>query len=238
MKYLQIFTISILLLSCSSNKNTTTDLEKIGLNGKVKSLKFDHERNKAETENENTYFIANEFYFNQKGFISEQQQYSSEGLIQIHDFNYNENDLLISKTYFDGSRKFMNKSKIENELNKKGKLIKQSEYKALGNSLTDSINLKYSVFPDQITEFFYDSNWNLTQYNYYDRTSSFMKEVIELNNNEIVRNSTIIISDGEIFSESSYECVEYDSIKNCRRYRVIENDSTESFFNLKIEYYK
>jgi len=238
MKYLQIFTISILLLSCSSNKNTTTDLEKIGLNGKIKSLKFDHERNKAETENENTYFIENEFYFNQKGFISEQQQYSSEGLIQIHDFNYDENDLLISKTYFNGSRKFMNKSKIENELNKKGKLIKQSEYKALGNSLTDSINLKYSVFPDQITEFFYDSNWNLTQYNYYDRTSSFMKEVIELNNNEIVRNSTIIISDGEIFSESSYECVEYDSIKNCRRYRVIENDSTESFFNLKIEYYK
>ncbi|WP_299527035.1 hypothetical protein [Winogradskyella sp.] len=238
MKYLQIFTISILLFSCSSNKNTTTDLEKIGLNGNIKSLKFDHERNKAEKENENAYYIENEFYFNQKGFISEQRQYSSEGIIQIHDFNYNTNDQLISKTYFDGSRKFMNKSKIENKLNQKGKLIKQSEYRALGNSLTDSINLKYSVFPDQITEFFYDSNWNLTQYNYYDRTSSFIKEVIELNDRGILRNSTIVISDGEIFSVSSYECVEYDSMENCQRYRVTENDSTESFLNLKIEYYK
>jgi hypothetical protein len=210
----------------------------MGLTGKVKSLKFDNERNKAETENENAYFIVNEFYFNQKGFISEQRQYSSEGLIQIHDFNYDKNDLLISKTYFDGSKKFMNKSKIENELNQKGKLIKQSEYISLGNSLTDSINLKYSVFPDQITEFFYDSNWNLTQYNFYDRGSSNMKDVNELKDGEIAKMSTIIISDGEIFSETFYDCVEYDSMKNCRRYRVIENDSTESFLNLKIEYYK
>lgn len=238
MKYLQIFTISILLISCSSNKNITTDLQKIGLTGKVKSLKFDHERNIAEQENENAYFIENEFYFNRKGFISEQKQYSSEGLIQIHDFNYDKNDLLISKTYFDGSKKFMNKSKIENELNQKGKLIKQSEYRSLGNSLTDSINLKYSVFPDQITEFFYDSNWNLTQYNFYNRGSSNMKEVTELKDGEIAKISTIIISDGDIFSKTSYDCVEYDSMKNCRRYRVIENDSTVSYFNLKIEYYK
>lgn len=238
MKNLQIFIISILLFSCSSDKNATNDLERIGLKGTIKSLRFEHERNKAETENENAYFIENEFYFNQNGFISEQRQYSSEGLIHIYAFNYDKNNLLISKTYFDDSKKFMNKSKIENELNQKGKLIKQSEYRALGNSLKDSINLKYSVFPDQITEFFYDSNWNLTQYNLYDRTSSFMKEVTQLNDDEIAKISTIIISDGEIFSESSYECVEYDSMKNCQRYRVTENDSTESYFNLKIEYYK
>ena len=238
MRYLLILTISILIFSCSSHKNTTKDLEKIGLNGKIKSLKFDHERNNAESENENVYFIENEFYFNQKGFISEQRQYSSDGLIQIHNFNYDNNDLLISKTYFDASKKFMSKSKIENELNHNGKLIKQSEYRALGNSLTDSINLKYSVFPDQITEFFYDSSWNLTKYNSYNRASSFIKEVTELRDGKIANNSTIVISNGEIFSETSYSCVKYDSKKNCQRYRVIENDSTESFFNLKIEYYK
>ena len=236
MRYLQIFTVSILLFSCSAHKNVTTDLDKIGLTGKVKSLKFDHDRNN--TENENTYFINNELYFNQYGMISEQRQYSSEGLIHIHSFNYDEKNLLISKTYFNGSREFANKSKIENVLNKKGKLIKKSEYRALGNSLTDSINLQYSLFPDQITEFLYDSNWNLIKYNVYDRMSSFIKEVTELNNGEIVKISTIVIEDGEIFSESIYDCVEYDSKKNCFRYKATEHDSTESFINARIEYYK
>ncbi|OBQ46703.1 hypothetical protein JJL45_11880 [Tamlana sp. s12] len=236
MRYLQIFTISILLISCSFSKNVTTDLEKIGLTGKVKSLKFEHERNS--TEKENTYFIDNEFYFNQNGMIYEQRQYSSEGLIHINSYNYDKKNLLISKTYFNGSREFVNKSKIENAINKKGKLIKQSEYRALGNSLTDSINLKYSVFPDQITEFLYDSNWNLIKYNVYDRMSSFIKEVTELNNGEIMKSSTVVIEDGEIFSESIYDCVEYDSKKNCIRYKVTENDSTESFINAKIEYNK
>ena len=238
MRYLQIFTISILLINCSSNKNVTTDLEKIGLTGKVKSLKFEHERNSTEKENENTYFIDNELYFNQNGMIYEQRQYSSEGLIHIHSYNYDEKNLLISKTYFNGSREFVNKSKIENALNKKGKLIKQSEYRALGNSLTDSINLKYSVFPDQITEFLYDSNSNLIKYNVYDRMSSFIKEVTELNNGEIVKSSTIVIEDGEIFSESIYDCDEYYSKKNCTRYKATERDSTESFINARVEYYK
>lgn len=236
MRYFQIFTISILLISCSSSKIVTTDLEKIGLTGKVKSLTFEHERNN--TENENTYFIDNELYFNQTGMIYEQRQYSSKGLIRIHSYNYDEKNLLISKTYFDGFSEFVNKSKIENVLNKKGKLIKQSEYKALGNSLTDSINLKYSVFPDQITEFSYHSNWNLIKYDVYDRMSSFIKVVTELNNGEIVKSSTIAIEDGEIFSESIYDCDEYDSKKNCIRYKAMERDSTESFINVRIEYYK
>jgi hypothetical protein len=236
MRYLQIFTILILLISCSSNKNITTDLQKIGLTGKVKSLKFEHE--KDSTENENTHFIDNEFYFNQNGMISEQRQYSSEGLIHIHSYNYDEKCLLISKTCFNGSREFVNKSKIENVLNKNGRLLKQSEYRALGNSLTDSINLKYIVFPDQITEFLYDSNGNLIKYNNYDRIFSFIKDVIELNNGEIVKNSTIVIEDGEIISESFYNCVEFDTKKNCIRYKVTESDSTESFLNTKIEYNK
>jgi len=236
MNYIKIFAISILLFSCSENKNTTTDLEKIGLTGQVKSLKFEHTKN--EKEDENSFYIDNEFYFNENGMISEQNQYSSEGLLHFHSFNYDEKNLLISKTYFNGSREFVSKSKIENVLNKKGKLIMQSEYRALGNSLTDSINLKYSVFPYQITEFLYDSNWNLIKFNVYDRFSSNIKDVTELNNGKIVKNSIVVIEDGEIFSESIYDCVKYDSKKNCIRYKATGIDSTESFINARIEYYK
>lgn len=236
MRYLQIFVTSILLFSCSTNKNLTTDIEKIGLKGDVKSLKFEHERNNTAKENENAYIIVNELYFNQNGMISEQRQYSLEGLIHIHSYNYEEKNLLISKTYFNGSRGFVNKSKIENVLNKNGKLIKQSEYRALGISLTDSINLIYSSFPDQITEFLYDSNRSLIKYNVYDRGSSVIKNVTELNNGEIVKNSTIAIEDGEVFSESIYDCIKYDSKKNCIRFKVMEIDSTESFINARIEY--
>nr|WP_321224862.1 hypothetical protein [uncultured Psychroserpens sp.] len=238
MRNYHVIFLAVLLFSCSTKKNYTTDLEKMGLNGKIKSLKFDHDRSNVERENEDSYFIENEFNFNRKGFISEQRQYSIKGLIHVHEFNYDKNNLLISKIYLDSSREFMNKSKIENILNQKGKLIKQSEYMALGNYLTDSLNLRYSVFPDQIIEFIYDINENLTQYNNYDRASSYMKEVTILDDGELAKISTIIIPDGEIFAETNYNCVKYDSNKNCRRYRVIEKDSTTSYFNLNIEYYK
>lgn len=235
MRYILILTISILLSSCIVRKNVTTDIEIFGLKGKVKSVKFDYDIISA--EDEYTYTIDNEFYFNQYGMISEQRQYSSEGLIQVQLFNYNKKNLLISKTYFNEKREFVNKSKIENELNKKGKLLKQSEYKALGNSLTDSVNLEYFVFPDQITEFFYNSNWNLTTSNIYTR-SSFIKCVAEFNEGEIIKNSNIAIGDGDVFTEVTYDCGEYDSNKNCIRCKATEQDSTEYFINTIIEYYK
>jgi hypothetical protein len=235
-KHLKILAILILLFSCSDNKNITTDLEKIGLTGKVKNLKFEQVTNEKEDENSNS--IDNEFYFNQSGMISEQKQYSTDGLIHIYTYQYDKKNLLISKNYYNDSREFVSKSKFENEFNEKGKLIKQSEYRALGNSVPDSVNIKFNLFPDQITEFLYGPNGSLSQYNVYHRMSSNLKNVTVLDNGRIIRNSTILVNSGDLFGETNYKCVEYDTTKNCIKYKLTESDSTESYINVKIEYYK
>lgn len=68
--------------------------------------------------------------------------------------------------------------------------------------------------------------------------TSYIKNVTVLNNGQIVKNSNIAIEDGDLFSETSYECIEYDPIKNCTKYKIIESDSTESYIKIKIDYYK
>ena len=236
MKYIKLILISILIFSCSANKNATTDLEKMGLTGQVKSIRFEHAEN--EKEDENSFYFDNEFYFNENGMISEQNQYSNNGLIHISSYNYNAENLLTSKNYYNSSGELLTKSKFENELNDKGKLIKQSEYKTLGNTIIDSTNVKFNLFPDQITEFLYDANENLIQYNVYDRMSSNLKNITELDNREVVKNSTILIDSGDLFSETHYKCIEYDTRKNCIQYKLIEGDSTVSYINVRIEYYK
>ena len=238
MKNLILLSITILFFSCSNDKSFSTDLEKIGLTGKVNRIKFYHEGNNKEKEDENSYSIDNELYFNKNGMISEQRQYSSEGLINIYSFRYDDKSLLISKNHYNGSKEFLTKSKFENVLNSKGKLMKQSEFRALGNPPIDSTNIKFNVFPEKITEFLYDMTGNLIQYNVYDLSSSFMKDVTVLNNGGIVRNSIVNITDEEVFIETNYECVEHDTRKNCIKYKIIETDSTESYINAKIDYYK
>lgn len=237
MRNITIFLICITFISCSVNKNTSTDLEKFGLLGKVKRHKFER-RSYVEQESEETYFLENEYFFNQNGLISEQRQYSSEELVKIYSYKYNDNNILISKICRANSGKFLSKSKYENVFNKKGKLIKQSEFFGLGDPLKDSINLNYNLIPNQITKFYYDSDWNLIKYDIYDRSFSGIKEVMELNGRKIVKTSTVQIKDGEIFSESTYYCVEYDSKDNCIRYKATDGDSKESYLNATIEYYE
>ncbi len=236
MKYLKILAISILLHNCSANKNVTTDLEKIGLNGKVKNLRLEQLTNKK--ENEDSFSFDNEFYFNQNGMISKQKQYSTGDLIHIYTYEYDEKNLLISKKHYNSSREFVSKSIYENEFNEKGKLTKQSEYKALENSIIDSVNIKFNLFPDQITELLYNKDGGLSQYNIYDRILPNLKNVTVFNNGEIIKNSTINTYNGELFSETIYKCVKYDTTKNCIQYKLRESDSTESYIKSKIEYYK
>lgn len=235
----KLLVILILIFSCSSDKNSLTDLEKIGYTGNVKTIKFEGKEESKEKIEENGYKVSNELLFNRNNMISELRKYSSEGLNEIHTYIYDDNNLLISKNYYDGSREFVSKSKFENELNDKGKLTKQSEFKSLGNSIVDSTDVKFNIFPDQITEFIYDSNENLIQYNVYDRPTSNLKNVIELSNGEVIKTYLIVGDSGELFGEiTHFKCDEYDENNNCIKYKLTENDSTHSYVNVKIEYYE
>ena len=86
-----------------------TDLDKIGLKGPVKYLKFTSQPTEgsgtlANTQNEGEGIrIDNEFFFNEHGMISEQRQYSSSELSQIFVYKYDNNNRLISKEYFNSS---------------------------------------------------------------------------------------------------------------------------------------
>ena len=69
-----------------------TDLDKIGLKGQVKYLKFEshlteEDEELASSQNEEEGIrIDNEFFFNEDGMISEQRQYSKSELSQIFVF--------------------------------------------------------------------------------------------------------------------------------------------------------
>lgn len=196
------------------------------------------ERNHEENESEETYSLDNEYFFNQNGFISEQRQYSSEDLVRVYTYIYDDKNLLTSKICFNQAGELMTKSKYENELNKKGKLIKQSEFISIGNFSNDSINIKYNPIPNYITKYFYDSDWNLIKYEVYDKSLSASKEVLELIDKTIIKSSYIMIKDNEIFNESSYSCLDYDLKKNCIRYKKKDGDSIETYLNSTIEYFE
>ncbi|WP_152611391.1 hypothetical protein [Psychroserpens mesophilus] len=216
-----------------------TDLEKIGYTGNIKTIKFEGTEERKEESVENGYRVSNELHLNRNNMISELRKYTSESLNEIHTYIYNDNNLLISKNYYDGSREFVSKSKFENVLNDKGRLTKQSEFKSLGNSIVDSTDVKFNIFPDQITEFIYDSNETLIQYNVYDNPTSNLKSVIELRNGEVIKNYLLVGDSEELFGEITYfKCEEYDENNNCIKYKLTENDSTHSYVNVKIEYYK
>ena len=163
------------LSSCAAKKNSLTDLSKIGLAGNVKYLKFINQNNKekeADDTDEEIEFIDNEYFFNKDGMITEQRRYSSNELSQIFIFSYDKKNFLISKDYYNSKREIVTKSIFENKLNNKGKLYRQMEFRAWERSLSDSIKVRYRIFPEEIIEFLYDKNGNLIQQNLYQRNNS------------------------------------------------------------------
>lgn len=149
-------------------------------------------------------------------------------LSQIFVFSYDTKNFLISKDYYNSEREIVTKSIFENKLNNKGKLYRQMEFRAWERSLSDSIKVRYRIFPEEIIEFLYDKNGNLIQQNLYQRNTSF-KNVIEYQNGKMIKGKTVSLLDNSIWSSNQYDCLKFDQNQNCIKYEDTD---------VKIEYYK
>ncbi|KAA2218384.1 MULTISPECIES: hypothetical protein [Maribacter] len=227
--------IPILILffssSCATKKNYLTDLEKIGLLGNVKYLKFIHQSNQEnefDDSDEEVAIIDNEYFFNKSGMIAEQREYSSNELSQTILFSYDKNNLLISKGYYDGEKKLTMRSIFENKLNNERKLYRQTEYRAWEKSLSDTTNVRYNIFPYEIIEYLYEGNGKLSKQNYYQSNTSF-KIALEYQEKRIFKETIISLSDESIWGSTQYNCLKFDQNQNCIEYKDTK---------VKIEYYK
>ena len=102
------------------------------------------------------------------------------------------------------------------------------EFRAWERSLSDSIKVRYRIFPEEIIEFLYDKNGNLIQQNLYQRNTSF-KNVIEYQDGKMIKGKTVSLLDNSIWSSIQYDCIKFDQNQNCIKYE--DTDVT-------IEYYK
>jgi len=222
-----------------------TDLDKIGLKGQVKYLKFEshlteEDEELASSQNEEEGIrIDNEFFFNEDGMISEQRQYSKSELSQIFVFEYDNHNRLISKGYFNSSHQLVMKSKFENILNNKGKIIKQLEFRSITNSLMDSTKITYQKRPYETMEFSYNRNGKLTKMTYIQSVfgPDFPKSIIEYKNG-LMDKQLAIDSNGNVISSSDVMCLEFDKIGNCIKLKTNNNSMTEEYTSAEITYYK
>ncbi|MEP0212485.1 MAG: hypothetical protein ABJD66_04690 [Cellulophaga sp.] len=231
MRNLILIITLIFLSSCAAKKNYLTDLNKIGLLGNVKYLKFINQNNEEREpadSNEEPGYIDNEYFFNKNGMITEQRQYISNELSQIFVFSYDNKNFLISKEYYNSEREIVTKSMFENKLNNKGKLYRQMEFRAWEKSLSDSTKVQYRIFPEEIIEFLYDNNGKLSQQKHYQSNTSF-KYVIEYQDKRITKATTVDLIDNGIWSSTPYDCLKFDQNQNCIKYKDT---------GVKIEYYK
>lgn len=222
-----------------------TDLNKIGLKGQVNYLKFqshftEEGKELADPQNEGEGIsIDNEFFFNRDGMISEQRQYYKSELSQIFVFEYDNYNRLISKNYFNSSHELVMKSKFENILNSKGKIIKQLEFRAIKNSLMDSTKITYQKTPHETMEFSYNQNGALTKMAYIQSVfgSDFPKNIIEYKNG-LMYKQLAVDSNGNIISSSDVMCLEFDKIGNCIKLKTKDDSTKEEYTNAEIRYYK
>ena len=237
--------LCFLLFNCSTTKRTLTDLEKIGLKGRVKHLKFESSLNRKkgalfQTDNEGEGItIDNEFFFNENGMISEQRQYSSSELTQIFIFEYDKINRLISKNYYNSSNELVMKSKFKNTLNSKGKLIRQSEFRATENSLTESSKIEFSKTPHETMEFSYSENGELIKMTYIQSVfgPDFPRIIVEFTNGLVTNQSTIDFN-GEVIQSTEVKCLELDENGNCIKLKTNDNKPSEEYTVALIEYYK
>ena len=222
-----------------------TDLDKIGLKGQVKYLKFESQLTEeseelTRTQNEGEGIrIDNEFFFNRNGMISEQRQYSLSELSQIFVFEYDKSNRLISKDYFNSSNELVMKSKFENALNSKGKITRQLEFRAIKNSLTDSSKVAYQKMPHETMEFSYNQNGELTKMTYIQSVfgPDFPKSIIEYKNGLMDKQLSVDLN-GNVIGSSDIICLELDKIGNCIKLKTTDNSTTEEYTNAKIRYYE
>ncbi|RKR12482.1 hypothetical protein CLV91_2613 [Maribacter vaceletii] len=242
---LLLLLICSILLNCSTQKRILTDLDKIGLKGQVKYLKFEShltEKDGELTSNQNEgkgIIIDNEFFFNENGMISEQRQYSKSELSQIFVFEYDNHNLLILKNYFNPSHVLVMKSKFENTFNSKGKIIKQFEFRATNNSFMDSTKITYQKMPHKTMEFSYNQNGELEKMTYIQSIfgSNLPKSIMEYRNG-LMDKQLLVDSNGSIISSSNIICLGFDKIGNCIKLKTKDNSSAEEYTNAEIKYYK
>ena len=135
---------------------------------------------------------------------------------------------MISKNHYNSSKKLVNKSKFENELNKKGKLYRQTEFNAWEKSLSDSSKVRYQFFPEEIIEFLYDNKGKLSKQKLCQSSLSSFQHVIEYQNGRMYQGTTVDLMDNSIWSSTEYECLKFDSNNNCIKYKDAD---------VKMEYY-
>ena len=221
-----------------------TDLDKMGLKGNAKYLKFTSQSTEGSGELSNTQNegegirIDNEYFFNEHSMISEQRQYSSSKLSQIFVYEYDSRNLLISKDYFNASNELVMKSKFENILDSNGEIIEQTEFRAIKNSLTDSTEIIYQKAPYEIMEFSYNQNGELSKLTYIQSVfgADFPKSIIEYKNG-LVDKQLIVDANGNVISSREVECLEFGKKGNCLKLKSTDSDQTEEFTNAEIKYY-
>jgi hypothetical protein len=228
----------------------------MGLKGKVKLIRFynlnksDHDRsaepnqeisNDLESEiinDEEELTSDNEFLFDKNGMICEKRKYLSNKLTWIYILHYDDKSLLKYKDQYNASKQFITRSKFKNIVDNNGNLNKQIEYIPLGNHPIDTINLRFNQFPEKITEYYYDSSGDLSQIIDYQNSISFWKYVTDYKDGRMIKYSTLETINDSIFSSQIFKCLEFDNKLNCTKYKLINEDSTESIVKAEIEYYK
>jgi hypothetical protein len=238
----------VILLSGCAHKNKLTDLQLMGLNESVKRIKYFHFENSEYKKNKNfethaaskeeVLVINNEYIFNEVGMVEEKREYYFDELRWIYIFNYGKNSLLKYKDQYDVSGEIITRTKYENTLDRKGKLVKQIEYRALANISIDTTDVIFSQFPERITYINYDSSGSLKNTVELKRSMSMWKNITSYKQGQITQHSTVEIkNDSTIFSDR-FECLKFDDKSNCVKYKSLSEDNSESYINVEIEYYK
>jgi len=139
-------------------------------------------------------------------------------------FFYDKNFQLISKDYYDFSGELVNKSNYENLLNEKAELVKQTEFRAIESSLTDSTEIKYRVAPYETFGYLYDENGHLIQLNYIQSVlGPSFKGVTECKKGITDKQATMDLNDKLILS-TQFKCLEFDHENNCTKFMTLKNN--------------
>lgn len=237
--------ICLIFINCASNNSQLTDLSKMGLIGNVKYVKTntllpENDEDSINDKNaEQETRIDREYFFNDNGMISEQRNYSPTGLAQKFVFKYDKDNHLISKEYFNPSNKLVMKSNFETQLNSKGQLSKQIEYRAIKSSLADSIEIAYQQTPYETLEFSYGINGELSQMTYIQSVFGPEFPKIEVNYKDgMIDTQSTIDPNGTLVNSNEMHCMELDKSGNCIRLKTVYDNNNGGYIDIEIEYYK
>jgi hypothetical protein len=253
----------ILLVSCNSN-SVKNSLDAENLKGKVKSFK-EYWSDKKDDKGKLIKSIANCSFFNVKGFITESQEYGANGkVVEKVNYNYDENDRLISKQASSGDGDL--KWRLEYSYHEKDSIAAMSLLGSDG-SVLNSTNYRYVdgeiLNPMKETKFqfgenYYDNKGCLIEMKMVDNQFSIkysysdklLTEVAFFDNNKQLKSKDTykydsknnltekrnVLSSGKLSGLSEYQYL-FDEKGNWTTKKELSNHKLTSISERVFEYY-